>query len=330
MLSSNPLLVVLTGLALAFAFLNGFHDSANIVSAVISSRSMRPRFALLLAAFSVMLGPFIFGVAVARTVGADLLDPRALEPAVIIAALLAGILWNLITWYFGLPSSSSHALLGGLLGSSLVVAGPAVIRLGGLQTILIALVLSPIVGLAAGFLLLRLLIQLLKNATPRVNRYLRRAQVLTLIGLGLSHGSNDGQKTIAVLALSLVATGAVDQFSAPAWVVASSAAAMSLGMSIGGWRLIRTLGGRLYRIRPIHGLASQLAGSGVILGAALLGGPVSTTQVMSASILGAGAGQRVNQVRWMVLREMIWGWLLTIPASGAMAALLAFVLTRFG
>lgn len=319
----DPMLVTLLALAVFFAFLNGFHDSANIVSAVISSRAMRPRVALLLAAGSVFLGPFLFGVAVARTVGAELLDPKALQPAAVIAALLAAILWNLVTWYLGMPSSSSHALLGGLLGAALVLAGPAVIRSAGLLTIALALVFSPIFGLLAGFLLLRLFVFLLRNASPQANRYLRRAQILTLIGLGLSHGSNDGQKTIAVMGLGLVASGAVSQFEVPTWVIVASSTAMAIGMSIGGWRLIRTLGGRLYRIRPIHGLTSQLAGAGVILGAALLGGPVSTTQVLSASILGAGAGQRVNQVRWMVLWEMLWAWLLTIPICGALAALIS-------
>ena len=323
----DPILATLLALAAIFAFLNGFHDSANIVSAVISSRSMRPRAALILAATSVFFGPFLFGVAVARTVGADLLDPGALQPNAVIAALIAAILWNLVTWYLGMPSSSSHALLGGLLGAALVLAGPGMIRLTGLLTIAIALVISPVLGLIAGFLLLRLFVFLLRNASPQANRYLRRAQVLTLIGLGLSHGSNDGQKTIAVMTLGLVTTGAISQFEVPTWVIILSSAAMALGMSIGGWRLIRTLGGRLYRIRPIHGITSQLAGAGVILGAALLGGPVSTTQVLSASISGAGAGQRVNQVRWIVLWEMLWAWLLTIPICGTIAALISLGLS---
>ncbi|MFP3855403.1 MAG: inorganic phosphate transporter, partial [Anaerolineales bacterium] len=268
MVSGDPLLYLVIGLALAFAFINGFHDSANIVSTVISSRALSPRAALLLAALSVLAGPFLFGVAVARTVGADLLQPRALQPDVLVAAMLAAILWNLITWYFGLPSSSSHALFGGLLGSALVLAGPGVILADGLWTILIALVLSPILGLIVGFLLLRLLLFLLRSATPRVNRLLRRGQILTLIGLGLSHGSNDGQKTIAILTMGLVATGILEEFQVPLWVIAVSGLAMALGMYFGGWRLIKTLGGRLYRIRPIHGFSSQIAGSGVILGAA--------------------------------------------------------------
>jgi PiT family inorganic phosphate transporter len=318
----QPILLTLMALSLLFGFLNGFHDSANIVAATISSRSLPPRAALVLAAVSVFLGPFLFGVAVAHTVGADLLDPTALRSQVVVAALASAVIWNLITWYFGIPSSSSHALIGGLLGAAVVFSGVGSVQPPGLVKVLVALFVSPPLGLLAGFVMLRIALFLLRGATPSVNEQLRRAQIVTLIGLGLSHGSNDGQKTIAVLTLGLVTAGVLPDFRVPVWVIAVSGGAMALGISMGGWRLIRTLGGRLFRIRPVHGLASQLAGATVILVAAMFGGPVSTTHVMSSAIMGAGAGQRVNQVRWMVMREMTVAWLLTIPTTAIIAGLI--------
>lgn len=323
MLLLQPMLLILIALSLVFGFLNGFHDSANIVAAAISSRSLPPRAALVLAAMAVFLGPFLFGVAVARTVGADLLDPIALQTQVVVAALCAAVVWNLVTWYFGIPSSSSHALIGGLVGAAVVSSGIGSLQTPGLVKVLLALFISPPLGLLAGFLMLKAALFLLRGATPSINQQLRRAQVLTLIGLGLSHGSNDGQKTIAVLTLGLVTAGVLPDFQVPVWVIAVSGGAMALGISMGGWRLIRTLGGRLFRIRPVHGFVSQVAGATVILGAAMVGGPVSTTHVMSSAIMGAGAGQRVNQVRWMVLREMTIAWVLTIPATAIFAGLVA-------
>lgn len=329
-MTPSPLFVPLLVVALLFGFLNGFHDSANIVTTVITSRALRPRAALLLAALAVFAGPFLFGVAVAETVGADLLNPEALDLAVVLSGLSAAVAWNLVTWYMGVPSSSSHALIGGLLGAAVLSAGVGIVQTPGLVKVLLALFLSPPLGLAAGFLLLRLALFLLRGASPHVNRLLRRGQVLTLIGLGLSHGTNDGQKTMAVLTLGLVTAGRIDRFQVPLWVITVSGLAMALGTSLGGWRLIRTLGGRLFRIRPAHGFVSQIGGAGVILGAAFLGGPVSTTQVMSSAIMGAGAGQRIGQVRWHVLREMLIAWSLTIPLTAGLAGLIHVALVAVG
>jgi PiT family inorganic phosphate transporter len=312
---------VLLALALLFDFLNGFHDSANIVATVISSRALNPRVALLIAALSELSGPFLFGVAVAKTVGDGLLDISALNTEVIIAALLASVLWNLITWYFGVPSSSSHALVGGLVGSSVLAAGIEVVKVPGLLTILIALLISPVIGMMVGFALMRVILLLARRATPSINNVFKRLQLVTLIGLGLSHGTNDAQKTMGVIALGLVLSGRQATFSVPMWVIAASAIAIALGTSLGGWRLIRTLGGRIYRIRPVHGFASQVAGASVILSAALLGGPVSTTQVLSTAIVGAGAAERINKIRWNVMGEMVVAWLLTIPISAGLSAL---------
>jgi PiT family inorganic phosphate transporter len=312
---------ILLALALVFDFLNGFHDSANIVATVISSRALHPRVALIVAAVSEFSGPFLFGVAVAKTVGDGLLQVSVLKIDVIIAALASAVLWNLVTWYFGVPSSSSHALVGGLIGSSVLAAGVEVVRIPGLLTILIALLLSPVIGLVVGFLLMRLILFLARNASPRVNTLFKRLQLATLIGLGLSHGTNDAQKTMGVIALGLVLSGRQASFSVPIWVIAASALSIALGTSLGGWRLIKTLGGRIYRIRPVHGFASQVAGASVILSAALLGGPVSTTQVLSSAIVGTGAAERINKIRWNVLGEMVVAWLLTIPISAGVSAL---------
>lgn len=313
--------------ALLFDFLNGFHDSSNIVATVISSRALHPRVALLLAALAEFVGPFIFGVAVATTIGNELLVESALNINVIIAALVSAVVWNLLTWYAGIPSSSSHALLGGLLGAAILSTGGfEIVKLPGLLKIVLALLLSPIAGLAVGFIVMRLTLWLVRNASPRIDIVFKKAQVLTLVGLALSHGTNDAQKTMGVIALGLFLSGRTAQFSIPLWVIAVSAGAIALGTAFGGWRLIRTLGGKIFRIRPIHGFTSQIAGAGVILGASLLGGPVSTTQVMSSSIMGVGAAQRVNMVRWNVLRDMVTAWLLTIPLTAGMAALVLLLI----
>jgi PiT family inorganic phosphate transporter len=315
------LFLLLLGLALIFDFLNGFHDSSNIVATVISSRAMHPRAALLLAAVAHFTGPFLFGVAVATTVGAELLDIEGIQITVVIAALISAVIWNLLTWYYGIPSSSSHALLGGMLGAGVVAAGIEIVRTQGLVKILLALLLSPPIGLLLGFIVMRVTLWAVRRARPRINQVFRRLQILTLLGLSLSHGTNDAQKTMGVITLGLVAAGVQDQFAVPMWVIALSAGAIALGTSFGGWRLIRTLGGRIYRVRPIHGFTAQTTGAGVILGAALLGGPVSTTQVMSSSIVGVGAGERLNKIRWNVLGDMVVAWLLTIPVTAGLAAL---------
>lgn len=323
------MLYALIAFALLFDFLNGLHDSSNIVATVISSRALSPRAALALTAVGEFLGPLLFGVAVAKTVGEDLLVTQAISLEVMLAALTGAILWNLATWYFGIPSSSSHALVGGLLGAAISAAGLEVVKLAGLGKILLALFISPPVGLLAGFLVTKLIFFLTRRARPSVNSLFRRLQVLTSFGLALSHGANDAQKTMGVITLGLVISGQLSDFTVPLWVVLAAAGMIALGTSVGGWRLIRTLGGRIIRVRPVHGISSQVAGASVVLSAALLGGPVSTTQVMSSSIMGAGAAERINMVRWEVGREMLVAWLLTIPISAAVAALAYFLLHAF-
>ena len=314
------LLIVIILIALVFDFLNGFHDASNIVATMISSRAMSPRSALLISAAAHFVGPFLFGVAVATTIGHDVVDPEAISSAVIIAALCSAILWNLFTWYFGLPSSTSHALIGGLVGAVAMAAGLGAINLAGLQKVLLALFLSPILGLVLGFLMLKLIYFLARGASPRINTVFKRSQLGTSLALALSHGTNDAQKTMGIIAMAMVTTGYVTEFQVPWWVIVLSASAIALGTALGGWRLIETLGGKFYKIRPVHAFGSQATSAGIILGAALMGGPVSTTQVVSSSIMGAGSADRVSKVRWTVARDIAVAWLLTIPVSALLAA----------
>jgi inorganic phosphate transporter, PiT family len=322
------LLIVIIAIALVFDFLNGFHDASNIVATVISSRAMSPRNALIMTAAAEFAGPFLFGVAVATTIGSEVVDPVAITSAVIIAALSSAILWNLFTWYARWPSSTSHALIGGLVGAVAMSSGLETIKLQGLEKVLIALFVSPILGLLVGYLVLKLIYFLARGASPSINTLFRRGQIATSLALALSHGTNDAQKTMGIIAMAMVTTGYASVFRVPWWVIAISAGAISLGTLTGGWRLIETLGGKFYKIRPVHAFGSQLTSAGIILGAALLGGPVSTTQVVSSSIMGAGSADRLSKVRWTVARDIAIAWLLTIPVSALMAAGLYLVVTR--
>ncbi|MEW6093704.1 MAG: inorganic phosphate transporter [Chloroflexota bacterium] len=316
----SPLIIAVIILALGFDFLNGIHDSSNVVATMISSRALSPRAALWLTALANFLGPFIFGVAVAETIGHEIVSADAISTQVILAALISAIVWNLLTWYLGFPSSSSHALIGGILGAVMMGAGWQAIQIKGLEKILVALFASPIIGFVFGFIALRVSLLLSWNATPRVNSLFRRSQVVTALALALSHGTNDAQKTMGIITLALVTGGYLSVFAVPVWVIVLCAGMIAFGTALGGWRLIRTLGGKFYKIRPVHGFASQLASASVILGASLVGGPVSTTQVVSSAIMGVGAAERFNKVRWGVAREIAMAWLMTIPATGLLAA----------
>jgi PiT family inorganic phosphate transporter len=318
-------LALLILLALVFGYLNGFSDSSNMVATIISSRALSPRNALTLIAVAETISPFIFGVAVAHTIGQGIVAPKDISAGVVLATLVSAIFWNLITWFFGIPTSSSHALVGGFIGAVAVGPGLQAIQTAGLLKILIALFSAPFLGLLVGFLITRITYLLASRASPRINWFFRRGQIVTGIALGLSYGANDSQKTMGMLALALVATHAVDQFSVPAWVIAVSALAIALGTVTGSWRLIRTLGARFYKIRPVNGFCAQIASASVILTAGLLGGPVSTTQVVSSAILGVGSAERINKVRWGVAGQIAIAWVLTIPATGLLSALVCWL-----
>jgi inorganic phosphate transporter, PiT family len=316
---SQELIIVIV-LALIFDFLNGMRDASNIVATMISSRAFSPRTALGIAAIAEFFGPFLFGVVVAKTIGNDIVQSNVLTLEVIAAALIGAIVWNLITWYFGIPGSSSHALIGGMVGAVIAGAGFTAIKFGGLYIVLIALFAAPLIGFFAGFLVTRLIYFLVRGATPRVNDLFKSGQWLTALVMAFGQGTNDAQKTMGIIVLSLVISGVLPAFQVPLWVVAVSAAAIGLGTSLGGWRLIRTLGGKFYKIRPLHSFSTQLSSAGVILAASLFGVPVSASQVVSSAIIGVGSAERMSKVRWSVAEEIILAWLITIPASGLLSA----------
>ncbi len=315
-----PLLIVLILFALVFDFLNGVHDSSNIVATMISSRAIAPRAALAITAVAEFCGPFIFGVAVANTIGNEIVESDQLSMLVIIAALVSAIMWNVLTWLLGIPSSSSHALIGGIIGSVVVGAGFSVIKMDGVLKVLIALFTSPIIGFLAGMLIANIVFLFSWKSTPKVNGVFKKLQIITSIGLALSHGTNDAQKTMGIITLGLVISGVIPTFEVPFWVILLCAGAIALGTSVGGWQLIRTLGSKFYKIRPVHGFASQITSAAVILTASLVGGPVSTTQVVSTAIMGVGAAERVSKVRWGVAGEIASAWLFTIPATALLGA----------
>jgi PiT family inorganic phosphate transporter len=321
--------LVLIGLALVFDFLNGFHDSSNIVATMIASRALTGRQALTITAIAEFFGPFVFGVAVATTIGHEVLNSELLRISIILAALMAAILWNILTWWLGIPSSSSHALIGGLIGAGVVENGFGVVRLAGLGKVLIALAVSPPLGMLAGYLVMKFVLFMARASSPRINGLFKRGQLVTVLALALSHGTNDAQKTMGIITLGLVTQGVIHSFQVPIWVIALSAGAIALGTATGGWRLIRTLGGGFFKIRPVHGFTVQVASAGVILGAALLGGPVSTTQVVSSAIMGVGSAERLSKVRWGVAGQIATAWVTTIPVSALLAAGLAAVLRKW-
>ncbi len=323
----DPLVLTVIILALGFDFLNGIHDSSNVVATMIFSRALPPKAALWMAAIAEFLGPFIFGVAVAETIG-GVVEPDTITLQVLIAALCSAIFWNLLTWRLGFPSSSSHALVGGLIGAVIIGAGWQAINLEELKKIIIALFTSPFLGFMVGWLILKIVFFLCQNASPKINGFFKTGQIFTGLSLALSHGANDAQKTMGIITLALVTGGYLSSFVVPQWVIALCAFMIALGTLLGGKRLIRTLGGKFFKIRPVDGFASQFASATVILGASLVGGPVSTTQVVSSSIMGVGAAHRIGKVRWGVAQEIGSAWLFTIPATALIAGGIYWILIK--
>jgi PiT family inorganic phosphate transporter len=320
-------LVVVVALALLFDLTNGFHDAANSVAALVATRAARPGPALALVACCHVAGPLLVGTAVADTVGGVVVLEQGRAFAVVGAAVTAAIAWNLLTWWRGLPSSSSHALVGGLVGAALAESGTGAVHWGGVAGrhvdgvlgALAALALSPLLGALAGLVLVRAGDRLLRRARSRVETGVRRAEWVSAGALALSHGANDAQKTMGVITLALLASGHLSVFAVPLWVKLAAAASLTIGTSLGGWRIVRTVGRGIYRMRPLDGLASQTGSAGVILVAALVGAPVSTTHVVAASVVGVG-GARRHHVRWRVAREMVTAWVVTLPVTAVLGA----------
>lgn len=312
-----------------FDYSNGFHDAANIIATPIASRAMTPISAVAIVAVFEFLGPLLGGTAVANTIG-KFIDMRDLAAAVSLTVILCGVIgaiaWNVATWWFGIPSSSSHALVGGLVGPVVVAAGPQHVVWGfdaflasgqvtGVLKVLAALILSPLIGFWVGFVIHRLMGFLLRAARPSVNKYLRHSQYFTAAGMAFSHGTNDAQKSMGIITMVLLLGGFINEFTIPFWVVLVCATAITLGCLSGGWRIVRTIGFGIYKVRPLHAVNSQISAGGVIFTAALIGAPVSTTHVTSSAIMGIGASERPRAVRWAKAREILSTWVLTIPGS---------------
>lgn len=316
----DALVIGIIGVALAFDFMNGFHDAANSVSTVVSTRVLPPFLAVSMAAFFNFIAFAIFGVAVAKTVGSGIISPSVVGPNLILAALLGALSWDVITWYAGLPTSSSHALIGGLVGAAVAKAGLGSLAWSGLQVVLTFMVVSPFVGFILAFALMAVLIRTFFT-TPLhvVNRYFRRLQLVSSALVSLSHGTNDAQKTMGVITALLVSTGYLSTFVVPLWVAILAASAIALGTLFGGWRIVRTLGFRMTKIDPVHGVSIETAAAATIIGSSLLGIPVSTTHVVSGGVMGSGATMGASTVKWGVARRIVWAWLITIPASALIA-----------
>jgi inorganic phosphate transporter, PiT family len=328
-MNTDLLMVIIIAVALAFDYTNGFHDAANAIATSVSTRALRPRVALALAAMMNVLGALI-STKVAATVGKGIISAPAGRAGlvVILAALLGAIAWNLFTWRFGLPSSSSHALIGGLVGAAL--AGSQQVKWAGIwHKVVLPMVFSPLVGLVAGYLFMLALLWAFRHAqVHKAQRRFRRVQVLSAAAVAFGHGTQDAQKTMGVIALTLVLSGHLGrQQGIPLWVILAAAAAISLGTYSGGWRIMRTVGRRIYALSPASGFGAQTVGGAVMLGAAQLGYPISTTHVITTSIMGTGATKRLSAVRWGVARQIVLAWLLTLPAAAATAAI-AYALLR--
>ncbi|MFY0677486.1 MAG: inorganic phosphate transporter [Neptuniibacter sp.] len=326
-------IIVATLMVVLFDFTNGFHDASNMVASVIASRAMTPAQSVLIVGFFTFLGPLLGGTAVANTIGkfVELDDlPSELSLTVVICGLFAATFWNLLTWWRGLPSSSSHALVGGLVGAVVISVGPEHVLWGfsqlrhghltGVTKVLLALFLSPLAGFWVGFILQRLLLFLFRAASPLINREFRGAQWISTAGLAFAHGANDAQKSMGILTLCLVLSGEISEFVVPFWVVLLCASAITLGTILGGWRIVRTLAFAIYKIRPLHALNSQISSGAVVFMASLIGAPVSTTHVVSSSIMGIGASERPRAVRWKKAKDIAVTWLLTIPGAAFVAA----------
>jgi inorganic phosphate transporter, PiT family len=314
-------LVVVIVLAVVFDYINGFHDTANAIATSVATRALRPSHAILMATSFNFIGAFA-GTAVAKTIGAGLVDEATTTQAVVAAALIGAITWNLITWYMALPSSSSHALIGGLLGATIVAAGFGALKLDGIYNkVLVPMISSPIIGFTGAFLLMLAIYWIFRNARrkPMARRF-RRLQVISAGYMAFSHGSNDAQKTMGIITLALFAAGAIPTIDVPYWVIVVSATAISLGTAVGGWRIMATMGHRVVELEPVHGFAAETTAATVILGAAQFGAPVSTTHVISSAIMGVGSARGPKGVRWGVARRILLAWVITIPAAGLVAA----------
>jgi PiT family inorganic phosphate transporter len=317
--------------ALIFDYINGFHDAANSIATIVSTRVLTPGQAVVWAAAFNFLAAFGFGTAVARTVGSGMVDLSAVTSAVILSGLIGAIVWDLITWFVGLPTSSSHALVGGYAGAAIAKVGWSAIIVSGWTKTLIFIVLAPLMGMTLGLLISIISLWVFKEFLPsRVDRWFRRLQLVSAALYSLGHGTNDAQKTMGIIAGVLVTAGYLDTFSIPFWVVLAAHAAIALGTLSGGWRIVHTMGSKITKLQPFGGFAAETSGAITLFVASSLGVPVSTTHTITGAIIGVGAVKRLSAVRWGVARRIVWAWILTIPASGLLSAIAYMVCTMFG
>ena len=317
-----PFLIGLITIALVFDFLNGLHDAANAIATVVSTRVLSPAVAVVWSAFFNFIAFLFFGLHVAGTIGKGIVDVGVADPLVVGGALLGAIVWNLATWAWGLPSSSSHALVGGLIGAAMAKAGAAAVLWGGVGMIAAFVVISPVLGFLLALTLVLATTWAVRRSTPfAVDRHFRVMQLLSSCLFSLGHGGNDAQKTMGIIAVLLYSQGMLGaEFHVPFWVVISCHAAMALGTLMGGWRIVRTMGSRITELRPIQGFCAETGGAMALFGATWLGIPVSTTHTITGSIVGVGAARRASAVRWGVARRIVWAWVVTIPAAAAVGA----------
>lgn len=323
-----PLLAALIGIALLFDVINGLHDAANSIATVVSTRVLSPQMAVAWAAFFNFIAFLFFGLHVAETIGKGIVDPAIIDPAIIFAALAGAIAWNVITWWLGIPSSSSHALIGGLLGAGIARGGLAVIESSGVVKTAVAIFLSPLLGMAVAILLMALTSWLFRRVPARTaDSGFRRAQLVSAAAYSLGHGANDAQKTMGIIAVLLYSQGYLGaSFHVPLWVVLSSQAAMGIGTLLGGWRIVHTMGSKITRLTPHQGFCAETGGAIMLFAATALGIPVSTTHTIAGCIVGVGSARRASAVRWGVAGNIMVAWVLTLPAAALVAALLYFVM----
>ncbi|MBS0455449.1 MAG: inorganic phosphate transporter [Proteobacteria bacterium] len=317
------LVILLVGLALAFDFMNGFHDAANSIATVVSTGVLKPTHAVVFAAFFNLVAIGVFHLSVAATVGKGIVEPGVVDVHVVFGALLGAITWNLVTWYYGIPSSSSHALIGGIVGAVMAKAGSSVLVAGGILKTVAFIFVSPVLGFILGALMMVAVAWIFRSSTPsRVDRWFRRLQLLSAGAYSLGHGGNDAQKTIGIIWMLLIATGhaGANDASPPTWTIISCYTAIALGTMFGGWRIVKTMGQKITKLKPVGGFCAETGGALTLFLATALGIPVSTTHTITGAIVGVGASQRMSAVRWGVAGNIVWAWIFTIPASAFVAA----------
>ena len=316
-------------LALVFDFINGFHDTANAIATSVSTRALQPNHAIIMAAMLNFLGAMV-STGVAKTIGGDIVSSASIvDEKIIMSALIGAIIWNLLTWWLGIPSSSSHALVGGLIGAVLISIGAEGLNFGGIGKIIVSLIASPCIAIVTGIIIMNILFRMFEKSNPHaVNDKFRKLQVLSAATMAFSHGSNDAQKSMGIITLALFSGGMISEFEVPTYVKILCAMAMAIGTATGGWRIIKTIGGKIFKLEPPSGFAADLNSSIVVFGATLLHLPVSTTHVVSGSIMGVGTAKRINAVHWGVAQQMVKAWIMTIPITAAIGAVSFSIVER--